>query len=242
MNMFALAPIELVTNTAPALAQTASSVSFTPQLWLQQALYWIDGLGASGALAFIAIYVLATVLFLPGSVLTLGAGVVFGVLQGFLYVFLGASLGATGAFLIGRYLARGWVAQKLATNPKFKAIDTAVGQAGFKIVFLTRLSPVFPFNLLNYALGITGVTLKDYLLGFVGMIPGTFLYVYLGSLAGNLALLGSTNQPTDSTAQISPAAQWTIRIIGFVATVAVTVYITRIARKALSDSIELEST
>jgi uncharacterized membrane protein YdjX (TVP38/TMEM64 family) len=232
MNILGLATIAFFLTSAPALAQDASTATgFNPQEWLREVLQWIDGLGAVGAIAFIAIYIVATVAFLPGSILTLGAGVVFGVLQGAIYVFIGATLGATLAFLVGRYLARGWVAQKITGNAKFRAIDEAVGREGFKIVLLTRLSPVFPFNLLNYAFGITGVTLRDYFLGCVGMIPGTIMYVYLGSLVGNLALIGSENQPTN------PTVQWIIRILGFVATVAVTLYVTRIARKALSESI-----
>jgi len=152
------------------------------------------------------------------------------VIQGTIYVFVGACLGATLAFLIGRYRVRDWVTQKIAGNAKFKAIDQAIGREGFKIVLLTRLSPIFPFTLLNYALGITGVSLRDYILGFVGMIPGTILYVYLGSLAGNLAAIGSA-QPTNST------ALWAIRITGLMATVVVTLYVTRIARKALDTAI-----
>jgi uncharacterized membrane protein YdjX (TVP38/TMEM64 family) len=150
---------------------------------------------------------------------------------GSLYVFIGASLGATAAFLIGRYLARDWVYKQIAGNEKFRKIDEAVGQEGFKIVFLTRLSPVFPFNLLNYALGITGVSFKDYLLGFLGMIPGTVMYVYLGSLAGACTQIGTKDQPSNS------AVEWTMRIIGFIATVAVTVFVTRIARKALEEKV-----
>jgi uncharacterized membrane protein YdjX (TVP38/TMEM64 family) len=203
----------------------------TIQQLLQDALGWVAGLGAIGPLAFIALYIVATVAFIPGSVLTLGAGFVFGWLAGSVYVFMGATLGATAAFLVGRYLARGWVGRKIANNPKFDAIDTAVGQKGFKIVLLARLSPIFPFNLLNYMFGITKVALKDYVLGSVGMIPGTLMYVYFGSLAGNLATLGSANQPSDAR------FQWSLRIIGFIATVLATLYITRVARKALNDSI-----
>ncbi|MEP0886533.1 TVP38/TMEM64 family protein, partial [Trichocoleus sp. ST-U3] len=177
------------------------------------------------------LYIVATVAFLPGSIVTLGAGVVFGIVWGSIYVFIGASLGATAAFLIGRYLARDWVFKKIAGNEKFRAIDEAVGKEGFKIVLLTRLSPVFPFTLLNYAFGVTGVSLKDYILGFVGMIPGMIMYVYLGSLAGNLAKVGTEGQPSN------PTVEWTIRIIGFIATVAVTVYVTRIARKALEEKV-----
>ncbi|MBE9100048.1 TVP38/TMEM64 family protein [filamentous cyanobacterium LEGE 07170] len=202
-----------------------------PQKWLTDALSWIDGLGAVGAIAFILLYVVAAVAFLPGSVVTLGAGVVFGVVAGSIYVFVGATLGATLAFLIGRYVARGWVSKKIEGNAQFQAVDKAVGREGLKIVLLTRLSPIFPFNLLNYAFGVTGVSLRDYVLGSVGMIPGTIMYVYLGSLAGNLATIGAGEAPSN------PTITWTIRIVGFIATVAVTLYVTRVARKALQESI-----
>ncbi|MBE9038955.1 TVP38/TMEM64 family protein [aff. Roholtiella sp. LEGE 12411] len=215
-------------NTDLALAQESINTnSFNPQAILRNALQWIDSLGTVGALAFIALYIVATIAFFPGSILTLGAGVIFGVVWGSLYVFVGATLGATSAFLVGRYLARGWVARKIADNKKFAAIDQAVGKEGLKIVLLTRLSPIFPFNLLNYAFGITGVSLQDYFIGSVGMIPGTIMYVYIGSLAGNLAMIGTEAQPTN------PTLQWTIRLIGLIATVVVTIYVTRIARKAL---------
>ncbi|WP_341529248.1 TVP38/TMEM64 family protein [Nostoc sp. UHCC 0302] len=219
-------------NTDFALAQeSTNSNSFNPQTLLRNALQWIDSLGAAGDLAFIALYIIAAVAFLPGSILTLGAGVVFGIFWGSLYVFVGATLGATAAFLVGRYLARNWVALKIADNKKFAAIDQAVGREGLKIVLLTRLSPIFPFNLLNYAFGITGVSLKDYFMGSIGMIPGTIMYVYLGSLAGNLARIGTEAQPTN------PTVQWAIRILGFIATVTVTIYITRIAQKALEEEV-----
>jgi len=200
--------------------ETVNTPGFNPQEWLRNALQWIDSLGTVGAIAFILLYIIATVAFLPGSILTLGAGVVFGVIWGSIYVFIGATLGATAAFLVGRYLARGWIAKKIADNKKFAAIDRAVGREGLKIVLLTRLSPIFPFNLLNYAFGVTDVSLKDYFIGSVGMIPGTIMYVYIGSLAGNLAMIGTQTQPTN------PIVQWAIRIIGFIATVAVTVYVT----------------
>jgi len=219
-------------TAAPALAQESTTTQgFNPQETLRNALQWIDSLGSVGAIAFIALYIIATVAFLPGSIITLGAGVVFGVVLGSLYVFIGATLGATAAFLVGRYLARGWVSKKIAGNDKFKAIDEAVGKEGFKIVLLTRLSPIFPFNLLNYAFGVTGVSLKDYFLGSVGMIPGTIMYVYIGSLAGSLARIGTEGQATN------PTVQWAIRIIGLIATVVVTVYVTRIARKALEKKV-----
>jgi uncharacterized membrane protein YdjX (TVP38/TMEM64 family) len=224
--------IPFLLHTDPALAQeSVNTNAFNPQVLLRNALQWIDSLGAVGALAFIGLYIIATIAFLPGSILTLGAGVVFGVVWGSVYVFIGATLGATAAFLVGRYLARSWVANKIASNTKFAAIDQAVGREGLKIVLLTRLSPIFPFNLLNYALGITGVSLKDYFIGSVGMIPGTIMYVYIGSLAGNLAMIGTEAQPSN------PTVQWAIRIVGLIATIAVTVYVTRVARKALEDQV-----
>ncbi len=198
---------------------------------LQEALTWIQDLGAIGAIAFVALYLCATVLFVPGTILTLGAGAVFGVVLGSVYVFLGATLGAIAAFLVGRYLARDWVARRIEGNAKFKAIDEAVAKAGLKVVILTRLSPAFPFTLLNYAFGVTQVALKDYAIGCVGMIPGIVMYVYIGSIAGNLATLGTT--PLGQATQL---AQWGIRVVGLIATVIVTVYITRIARKTFQEN------
>ncbi len=223
--------IVILFNTNPALAQeSASAGGFNPQEWLRNALEWINSQGAVGGIAFIVLYIVATVAFLPGSILTLGAGVVFGVVLGSVYVFIGATIGAIAAFLVGRYLARGWVASKIAGNEKFAAVDNAVGREGLKIVLLTRLSPVFPFNLLNYAYGVTGVSLKDYILGTIGILPGTIMYVYLGSLAGNIATIGTGEQPSN------PTVVWAIRIIGFIATVAVTLYVTKVARKALDEA------
>ncbi|MFQ3612210.1 MAG: TVP38/TMEM64 family protein [Cyanobacteriota bacterium] len=203
------------------------------QSFFTDALAWIEGLGPLGPLIFIGIYIVATVLFLPASVLTLGAGAVFGVLAGALYVVIGATIGANLAFLIGRYLARERVARLIAGNAKFAAIDRAVGREGWKIVGLIRLSPAFPFNVLNYALGLTQVSFLDNVVGTAGIVPGTFMYVYIGSLAGSLANMGSSE--LDPQAQ---TAQWMIRIVGLIATVAVTVYVTRIARQALQEVVE----
>ena len=201
---------------------------------LQNALTWVEGLGSIAPIAFIVLYNVATVLLIPGSLLTLGSGVLFGLVWGSVYVFFAATLGATLAFWLGRTVARDWVSKKISAYPKFAAIDKAVAKEGFKIVFLTRLSPLFPFNLLNYAFGITQVSLKDYVLGSVGMIPGTILYVYIGSLIGSVAQIGMKGATLDPQTQ---KLQWIAKIVGFIATIAVTVYITRIAKKALDDSI-----
>ena len=204
---------------------------FNFQALLKDTLVWIESLGSIAPIAFISIYIGSTVAFLPAFILTLGAGVLFGVWLGSLYVFIGATLGSIAAFLVGRYLARDWVAKKIADNDKFTAIDRAVGKEGLKIVLLTRLSPAFPFNLLNYAFGVTGVSIQDYVIGSIGMIPGTIMFVYIGSLAGSLALIGTETQPTN------PTLQWTIRIVGLIATIGVTVYVTRLAKQALAKSV-----
>lgn len=201
-----------------------------------QILDWIQHLGAWGAISFIFVYIAATILFIPGSLLTLGAGVLFGVGFGSIYVSIASTIGATVAFLIGRYLARKWIAKKIENNSKFKAIDAAIGKEGWKIVGLLRLSPVFPFNLLNYSLGITKVSLKDYFLAsWIGMMPATIMYVYIGSLAGNIAILGAGGD------RQTTSLQWIIRIVGFISTFAVTVYVTKIAKVALNSQIENQS-
>jgi uncharacterized membrane protein YdjX (TVP38/TMEM64 family) len=197
----------------------------------KDALGWVSGLGAWGVLLYILIYILACVLLLPGSILTLGAGVLFGVVKGSMVVSVAATSGATCAFLVGRYLARGWVAEKIARYPRFQAIDEAVGREGWKIVGLTRLSPVFPFNLLNYAYGLTRVSLRDYFwASWIGMLPGTVLYVYLGALAGDLALLGTQERARSQV-------EWLFYLVGLAATVVVTVYVTRLARSALAKKV-----
>lgn len=201
---------------------------------LQTWFIWIESLGFMGAIAFIAIYNLATLLFVPGSILTMKGGCLFGVFWGSVYVLIAATLGAIWAFLLGRYLSREWVCRQINKYPQFQAINRAVAQQGWKIVLLTRLSPIFPFNLLNYAFGVTQISLKDYILGSIGMIPGTVMYVYIGYLAGDLATLDLSNRPTTTETQI---LQWIIRIIGLIATIAVTLYMTRLAKKALDRSI-----
>ena len=223
--------LKLVLAALAAAAAVGAAVYFDVQDLLRSALRWIDGLGASGAALFVVIYIAACVFFIPGSILTLGAGVVFGVVKGSVLVSVASTLGATAAFLVGRYLARDWVARKIEGNAKFKAVDEAVAREGWKIVGLTRLSPVFPFNLLNYAYGLTRVSLRDYFFAsWIGMLPGTVMYVYLGSLAGDLARLGA-GEHTRS------AGEWALYGVGLLATVAVTVYVTRIARGALAKKV-----
>jgi uncharacterized membrane protein YdjX (TVP38/TMEM64 family) len=192
------------------------------------ALGWIRAQGAWAPILFVLLYVAACVAFVPGSLLTLGAGAVFGPVLGTACVSVGSTFGAALSFLIGRFVARDAVARRLGAFPRFAAVDEAVGREGWKIVGLLRLSPLFPFNLLNYALGLTRVGFRDYLLAsWICMLPGTVLYVYLGSVLGE-ALLRGTAAHRDRT-----PAEWALYAVGLAATVAVTVAITRLARRAL---------
>ena len=200
---------------------------FHVQDLLQAVLDWIGKLGPLGPVIFVGLYVVATVFFIPGAVLTLGAGAVFGVALGSVCVSISATLGATAAFLVGRYLARDTIARKIEKNEKFATIDRAVANEGWKIVLLTRLSPVFPFTLLNYAFGLTRVKLSHYMLAsWLGMIPGTVMYVYLGSLVNVGA--GYRQRTT---------GEWILYGVGLLATVTVTVLVTRLARGALAKKI-----
>lgn len=196
--------------------------------FLGKVLLWVDRLGIWAPVLFILIYIVATVFLVPGSLLTLGAGVIFGVVYGSILASFAATFGATAAFLAGRYLARGWVRRKIATSSRFAAIDDAVAAEGWKIVALTRLSPIFPFVVLNYGFGLTRVRLKDYFwASWIGMLPGTVMYVYFGSLAGSLAVLAEKEQRERT------AMEWVFYGFGMAATVVVTVYVTRLARRAL---------
>jgi len=199
---------------------------------LKEALDWIGKLGPWGPVIFVGVYVVATVFFVPGSVLTLGAGAVFGVGLGSVCVSISATLGATAAFLVGRHLARDAIARKIEKNEKFAALDRAVADEGWKIVFLTRLSPVFPFTLLNYAFGLTRVRLSHYVLAsWIGMMPGTVMYVYLGSLVN----VGAGHRQRTT-------GEWVLYGVGLLATMAVTIFVTRVARKALEKKISSAET
>jgi uncharacterized membrane protein YdjX (TVP38/TMEM64 family) len=155
---------------------------------LSQFLDQSRNLGWLGAMLLVLIYVVACVLMMPGSVLTLSAGAVFGVWIALPITLTGATLGACAAFLVGRFIARDWISRRLAGKPRLAAIDRAVGHKGFTIVLLTRLSPIFPFNVQNYAYALTGISFWKYALAtWLGMIPGALMYVYIGSVFGQAA-------------------------------------------------------
>jgi uncharacterized membrane protein YdjX (TVP38/TMEM64 family) len=195
--------------------------------WLAQLNGFFIRLGPWGVVLFVLVYALAAVLFVPGSPLTIGAGVIYGLGPGFAAVSAGSTLGAACAFLVARYLARDRVERWAGDHPRFRAIDEAVGRDGGTIVLLTRLSPVFPYNLLNYLYGVTRVPFPTYLLAsWIGMMPGTLLFVYLG-FAGRAVAQAATGG-----AARSPAG-YAVWGVGLIATIALTVHVTRLARRAL---------
>ena len=195
--------------------------------WLKHLNDLLARLGLAGIVLFALVYALAAILFVPGSALTVGAGVIYGLWWGFVAVSAGSTLGAAGGFLVARYLARRRVEGWAAANPRFAAIDRAVGQEGWKIVLLTRLSPVFPYTLLNYLYGLTRVSFGPFVVAsWIGMMPGTVLYVYLG-FAGRAVAQAAAGQARRTPAEY---AMWAT---GLAATLAVTLYVTRLARRAL---------
>jgi uncharacterized membrane protein YdjX (TVP38/TMEM64 family) len=198
-----------------------------PQNLFPSSLNLIASLGAWGGLLFILLYIFATVLCIPGSILTLSAGVLFGVVHGSLLVSAGSTLGATAAFLTGRYITQKWVLKKIQVNGQFQTIDQAVSAKGWKIVILTRLTPALPFNFLNYAFGLTKISLPTYMFAsWLGMIPATVMYVYIGSLSRDIATLETSQQPLTST-------EWIFNFFGLGVTIALALYIARIAQQIL---------
>jgi uncharacterized membrane protein YdjX (TVP38/TMEM64 family) len=210
-----------------AVGLIGAALFLHPRSIMERMLDEIKGLGVWGPILFILVYVVATVLFVPGSILTLGAGALFGVVQGSIYVSIASTVAATCAFLIGRYLARDWVSRRIKGNARFEALDKAVAAEGWKIVGLVRLVPFFPFAPVSYAFGLSRVSMPSYVLAsWIGMMPATVMYVYFGSLAQDLTAL-------NSGVQSPPILKWAIGVI----TVLVTLFVTRIARRALANRV-----
>ena len=193
---------------------------------------WIQGNPNISWLVFLGVYILATVLLLPGSVLTIGGGWIFGFVEGLVVVSLSSTLAASCSFLIGRYLARAWVEGKISQDSRYRSLDRAIGERGFFVVLLTRLSPLFPYNLLNYAWGISSVRLSHYVLAsWMGMIPGTLLYVYLGAAASDISQLFS------GASGEAVGQEW-LFIVGLAATAVLVIFIARLATKNLNQVME----
>jgi len=206
------------------------TMKFLPvQQWLRNFNDWVGQMGVVGIFIFIIVYAVATVLLAPGSVLTIGAGFAFGLWKGFVAVSAGSTLGAALAFLVARFIARDKIEAIAQRNEKFRRIDNAIGKQGAKLILLLRLSPVIPFNLSNYFYGLTGVRFWPYVLAsWIGMMPGTFLYVYIGT-AGKAAASAAAG----GEAMKHGWQYWTFMSVGLVATIIVTIWVTKIARNAL---------
>ena len=183
-----------------------------------------------GAVLFVPLYAIWVTLLLPGIWASMLAGALYGTWWGSLLVFLGACLGAEAAFLLGRHWLRDWARARLARAPKLLAIEQAVSREGLRLVLLTRLSPAFPFSLLNLAYGLSEVSLRDYSIGLIGIVPGTILFCGLGALAGDLSRFGDV-----LSGEASPGT-WALRIVGLLATVASVALAGKAAQRALRDS------
>ncbi len=187
--------------------------------------------GVWGPVWFGLIYAVAVVFFIPGSLLTLAGGAVFGLVEGTIVISLSATTGAAMAFLIARYLARERVRSRVQKSPRLAAVDKAIGEQGWKIVALLRLSPAVPFTLQNYLYGVTAIRFWPCVLtSWIAMLPGTFMYVYVGSLGSAAA-----------TGRYTSWQEWLARGVGLVATIILTLYITRLARHAMQEKIESET-
>lgn len=185
--------------------------------------------GIVAPVAFMLLYAVAAVALVPAAVLTMAGGAVFGLVRGAVFSFGGAVLGSTVAFLLGRYVVRRAIERRLAAMPRYAAIDRAVSAQGRRIVFLLRLSPIVPFNFLNYALGLTRISVTDFVIASVGMLPGAVMYAYAGKVAGEaLSLAGQAELPKS-------ASYYAILVAGLAATLAATTVITQTARRALRD-------
>lgn len=194
-------------------------------------LEWVHGLGPAGGVVLGLAYAVGTILFLPGSLLTMAAGFLYGPLWGTVIASPASVLGATGAFLLGRTTARGWIRKRMETSARFKALQEGITRDGLKMLVLIRLSPIFPFNIVNYAFGLTKIRLRDFVLGsWIAMLPSTLLYVYLGSLVPRAAALGRHAQASGGNKGVERIFFW----VGLVATAAVAWFATRIARRTLA--------
>ncbi|MCY4404080.1 MAG: TVP38/TMEM64 family protein [Candidatus Poribacteria bacterium] len=142
---------------------------------------WVSKFGIVAPLVYIVFYIVATLFFLPGLPITVLSGIAFGPVWGVVYVWIGATIGVSLAFLVGRYAARGLVESWISHNALFQRIDAKVEQEGWRILMFTRLTPIFPFNLQNYAYGLTNIKFPIYVLvSSIFMLPGSIAYVQIG--------------------------------------------------------------
>jgi uncharacterized membrane protein YdjX (TVP38/TMEM64 family) len=189
--------------------------------WLTQFPAYVRGAGPIGYIVYALVYAVCVVFFVPASILTLGAGAIFGLVAGTIVVIAGATLGATLAFILARTVMRRRIEKMTEGNAKFAALDKAITREGAKIVLLVRLSPVFPFTYINYAFGLTGVSLGTYVwTTLIGIAPATFAFVYIGSIAHEAA---TANR-----------ARLIVYIAGGIVALAASIFVGRIAARAVA--------
>jgi uncharacterized membrane protein YdjX (TVP38/TMEM64 family) len=217
---------------ALAAAIVASLIYLPTPQYLKSLLEWIQGQGNLGLLLLVVLYAVICLLLLPGSALTLAAGFMFGMVWGTIAASLGATLGATAAFLIARLMVRGWIEHRLTSHPKFRAVDRAIGDQGFKIVLLVRLCSLFPYDLTSYLFGLTNVPLGRYVLAtWLGRLPEILAWAYVGSMAKNLADLAAGNVEMGIEKEL-------LLGLGLAAMVTAAVVIGHVARKALREAVD----
>tara|TARA_R100000687_G_scaffold83699_2_gene89231 strand:+ start:16465 stop:17238 length:774 start_codon:yes stop_codon:yes gene_type:complete len=191
-------------------------------------LEWFKQQGAWAPLLFILIMAAVVVLLLPGALFTIGAGFVFGVVQGSVYVVLGTTLGATIAFLLARYTFGQRARHFIMARAKLQLVNEELSKNDWKIVMLTRLIPFFPSKISNYFFGLTQFSLRGYIAGsLLGFIPFTVHNVYLGSLVADITTF-------EFGAQQRSGWEWALYLGGFIAAVVVIIYLNRLANRALT--------
>lgn len=197
-------------------------------------LLWVDGLGTMGAIAFVVIYATATIVCIPGSILALCGGALFGIFWGAVVVFLGGFIGAVSAFCLGRYLLNNWAKRQLIKNRYLRAINRAIASEGWKFASLLHLSPIIPFNMLNYALGASKLALNDFIVATaIGIIPGVVLYTLIGSTFGDLTMV-FMGLSSKSHGKI----QLIFSIAGLLITLILIVYFGRLAQNELRKKLD----
>src|SRR6476646_10896969 len=193
--------------------------------WFINLKNWLRTLGPWALPMFIVVYILMTLAGLPNALLMLGSGTLFGFSKGVLYASIADILGATACYVVGKTIARKQIKKWLAKNPKFIEIDKAIARKGWKIILLTRLSPILPSSILNYGFSSTKVKFRDYFIfTWIGMLPVVAFYVYRGSFG--VRMFGKSGTPENLLLQLA----------GLLATIATAIYTTRVAQRALAQA------
>lgn len=229
-------PIPILILLAVIAGFTLGTLDQTLADWAARLLTYVRGLGAWGPVVIVVTMMVVCVTSLPGAPLTLGCGFLFGVWKGTLIATAGATLGASAAYVLGRTFARNWVKRSISRRARFARLDRATQHHGFTIVLLSRLSPLFPFNLLNYAFSVTAVKFRDYFVAtMIGVIPACFVWVYMGTFMKTIAEV--------ATGKVDPATvkPWVL-VLSLVITLIAMVILAYVAKKMLARALAEEIT